>query len=76
MPAYESLTDLLVFTFLGIIAIVAAITYNRRKKPYGYLGLGDVSVLIFLFIGSLWYLLFKVHQWCNSIFYPHLQLDC
>lgn len=71
--AYESLTDLLVFTFLGIIAIVAAITYTVGKKPYGYLGLGDVSVLIFfglLGVCGTYYL--QVHQWCNSIFLPAL----
>lgn len=45
--AYQSLQDLAVFLTLGVIAIVAAITYTVGKKPYGYLGLGDVSVLIF-----------------------------
>lgn len=39
----------LFFTFLGlgIAAIIAAITYTAGKKPYGYAGLGDISVLIF-----------------------------
>jgi len=39
----------LFFTFLGlgILAIIAAITYTAGKKPYGYAGLGDISVLIF-----------------------------
>ena len=38
------------FTFflgLGLLSIVAAITYTAGRKPYGYAGLGDVSVLIF-----------------------------
>lgn len=35
------------FLGLGILAIIAAITYTAGKKPYGYAGLGDLSVLIF-----------------------------
>lgn len=35
------------FLGLGILAIIAAITYTAGKKPYGYIGLGDISVLIF-----------------------------
>lgn len=35
------------FLALGILAIIAAITYTSGKKPYGYAGLGDVSVFIF-----------------------------
>jgi 1,4-dihydroxy-2-naphthoate octaprenyltransferase len=35
------------FLGLGIIAIIAAITYTAGNKPYGYMGLGDLSVLIF-----------------------------
>ncbi len=45
--AYQSITDIWVFFILGVLAIVAAITYTVGKKPYGYLGLGDISVLIF-----------------------------
>ncbi len=35
------------FLGLGILAIIAAITYTAGNKPYGYMGLGDISVLIF-----------------------------
>jgi len=35
------------FLALGILSIVAAIAYTVGKKPYGYIGLGDLSVLIF-----------------------------
>ncbi|MEP4120104.1 MAG: 1,4-dihydroxy-2-naphthoate polyprenyltransferase, partial [Gilvibacter sp.] len=40
---------LMIFTFLvlGLLAIYAAITYTAGKNPYGYRGLGDISVLIF-----------------------------
>jgi len=44
------------FTFflLGILAIIAAMSYTMGKRPYGYQGFGDVSVLIFFgFVGVL-----------------------
>lgn len=37
----------LFFFVLGLLSILAAIAYTVGKKPYGYAGLGDVSVLIF-----------------------------
>lgn len=37
----------LFFFGLGLLSIVAAIFYTSGKKPYGYLGLGDVSVILF-----------------------------
>ena len=45
--ACEKPEDAIGFLGLGLVAIVAAITYTVGKKPYGYLGLGDISVLIF-----------------------------
>jgi 1,4-dihydroxy-2-naphthoate octaprenyltransferase len=35
------------FLGLGVLSIVAAIDYTVGRKPYGYMGLGDISVLIF-----------------------------
>jgi len=35
------------FFGLGVLCIAAAILYTVGKKPYGYAGLGDLSVLIF-----------------------------
>ncbi|NVJ45925.1 MAG: 1,4-dihydroxy-2-naphthoate polyprenyltransferase [Cytophagia bacterium] len=35
------------FLGLGALSILAAITYTAGKKPYGYAGLGDLSVMIF-----------------------------
>lgn len=35
------------FFGLGVLSILAAIAYTVGKKPYGYAGLGDFSVLIF-----------------------------
>lgn len=57
--AYENLSDLFAFAGLGILAIVAAITYTVGVKPYGYMGLGDISVLVFfglLGVGGTYYL--------------------
>ena len=57
--AYENLSGLLAFAGLGILAIVAAITYTVGAKPYGYMGLGDISVLVFfglLGVGGTYYL--------------------
>ncbi len=38
---------LLFFFGLGLLSIAAAIAYTVGRKPYGYVGLGDISVLIF-----------------------------
>ncbi|MGL4861133.1 MAG: 1,4-dihydroxy-2-naphthoate polyprenyltransferase [Enterobacteriaceae bacterium] len=57
--ACEHPEDIVGFLFLGLAAIVAAITYTVGRKPYGYLGLGDLSVLIFfgwLSVGGTFYL--------------------
>ena len=36
-----------VFLSIGLISILAAYTYTAGKKPYGYVGLGDISVFLF-----------------------------
>ncbi len=36
-----------VFLFLGLVSIAAAYSYTAGKNPYGYAGLGDISVLLF-----------------------------
>ncbi len=44
----------LIFLILGILAIIAAVFYTSGKKPYGYTGLGDLSVMVFFgFLGVL-----------------------
>jgi 1,4-dihydroxy-2-naphthoate octaprenyltransferase len=37
----------LVFLLLGLLAIGAAVKYTFGRNPYGYAGLGDVSVFLF-----------------------------
>src|SRR5882724_11777896 len=41
------LKSFLIFLGLGLLSIAAAIAYTVGRKPYGYIGLGDLSVLIF-----------------------------
>ncbi len=41
------LKPFLYFLGMGLLSIVAAIAYTVGRKPYGYIGLGDLSVLIF-----------------------------
>lgn len=43
----DAFSSTLLFIVLGGAAIGAAITYTAGRLPYGYAGLGDVSVLIF-----------------------------
>lgn len=69
--AYQTWQDLVVFASLGILAIVAAITYTVGKKPYGYLGLGDISVLIFFgFLAVLGTFYLQAHELHFSLFLP------
>jgi len=47
------------FAVLGILAIIAAITYTLGKRPYGYWGWGDVVVFFFfglVGVGGAFYL--------------------
>lgn len=37
----------IIFFILGLLAIYAAITYTIGKKPYGYVGFGDLFVFLF-----------------------------
>ncbi|WP_051937341.1 1,4-dihydroxy-2-naphthoate polyprenyltransferase [Erwinia sp. 9145] len=67
----QSLHDILGFIALGALAIVAAIAYTVGKKPYGYLGLGDLSVLIFFgWLGVLGSYYLQVHNVDGVLFLP------
>lgn len=71
--AYESIQDLIVFLALGAISIVAAITYTVGKKAYGYLGLGDLFVLIFFgFVAVIGVFYLQAHEIKPQIFLPAL----
>ena len=54
------------FIGLGVVCILAAIGYTVGKKPYGYLGLGDVMVFIFfglVSVGGSYFLFTKSWSW-------------
>lgn len=61
---------LLFFLALGLLCIAAAIAYTVGRKPYGYAGLGDLSVLIFFglvgVLGSL-YLFTRELNWSEVL---------
>ncbi len=47
------------FIVLGVLAVIASITYTMGNKPYGYQGWGDVAVFFFfgfVGVGSTFYL--------------------
>ena len=46
-PAENSVLSTLVFLGLGLAAIIGAMTYTLGKHSYGYMGLGDLGVMIF-----------------------------
>ncbi|MFC0308883.1 1,4-dihydroxy-2-naphthoate polyprenyltransferase [Gallibacterium trehalosifermentans] len=69
--ACQTWNDVIAFALLGVLAIIASITYTVGKKPYGYMGLGDLSVFIFfglLGVGGTYYL--QAHQVSSSMFLP------
>ncbi|MFZ1332695.1 MAG: 1,4-dihydroxy-2-naphthoate octaprenyltransferase, partial [Flavobacteriales bacterium] len=47
LVAFGLSVNTLVFLFFGLLAIAAATYYTFGPKPYGYAGLGDISVFVF-----------------------------
>lgn len=69
--AYQTLADFVGFLALGGLSILAAITYTVGRRPYGYIGLGDISVLLFfgwLSVMGSWYL--QAHTLVPELFLP------
>ena len=61
----------LMFMILGGGAIVAAIAYTNGKRPYGYVGLGDLFVLIFFgWAGTMGTYLLQAQAFDWLIFLP------
>ena len=61
---------LLIFVGLGIASILAAMFYTMGKKPYGYIGLGDVFVFIFFGLVAVLggeFLYSKSFNWWNVL---------
>jgi 1,4-dihydroxy-2-naphthoate octaprenyltransferase len=54
MMSVNTPTQIVLFLGLGISSMVAAVAYTVGKRPYGYLGLGDLAVLLFFgFVGVI-----------------------
>lgn len=63
---WSNKTALITLLIIGILAIAAAIAYTNGKKPYGYAGLGDISVYIFFgLVGVIgtYYLFAQTWHW-------------
>lgn len=64
IPAH--INSFFVFIGLGIACILAAMLYTMGKKPYGYMGLGDIFVFIFFGLVSVLgseFLYTKIFTW-------------
>ncbi|WP_449387291.1 1,4-dihydroxy-2-naphthoate octaprenyltransferase [Chryseobacterium lineare] len=64
IPDY--MNEFYIFIGLGAASILAAIGYTVGKKPYGYMGLGDVFVFIFFGLVSVcgsYFLFTKTFSW-------------
>lgn len=60
------MNEFYIFIGLGIASILAAIGYTVGKKPYGYMGLGDLFVFIFFGLVSVcgsYFLFTKTFSW-------------
>ncbi len=65
----------LIFLALGVFSILAAVGYTNGKRPYGYAGLGDVSVLVFfglVGVGGSYFLHTQTISW--SVILPALSV--
>lgn len=59
------------FLGLGLLSILAAVGYTVGKKPYGYLGLGDLSVFLFFgLVGVMGTYFLFTHDFNSSIIWP------
>ncbi|BAP31795.1 1,4-dihydroxy-2-naphthoate octaprenyltransferase [Chryseobacterium sp. StRB126] len=64
IPNY--MNEFYIFIGLGLASILAAIGYTVGKKPYGYMGLGDIFVFIFFGLVSVcgsYFLFTKTFSW-------------
>ncbi len=62
----DHMNEFYIFIGLGVACILAAIGYTVGKKPYGYMGLGDLFVFIFFGLVSVcgsYFLFTKTFSW-------------
>lgn len=69
-PVIE-LSGIISLFVLGLFAIAAAILYTNGKRPYGYLGLGDISVFVFFgLVAVLGTSYLQIGEFKSDILYP------
>lgn len=69
------ITGILIFILIGLLCIFAAIKYTIGKKPYGYIGLGDIAVFLFFgIIGVCGIYYLHTHEIHASIILPAASL--
>ena len=74
---FEGLWVLLVFFVLGLSAIWAAVNYTAGSRPYGYAGLGDVSVFLFFgIVGVCGTYFLQAHRLPGTVLLPAVALGC
>lgn len=67
----------LFFTFIGIgiLSIFAAVNYTSGSNPYGYMGLGDISVFVFFgLVGVLGTYFLHSLEFSSSLVLPAISL--
>jgi 1,4-dihydroxy-2-naphthoate octaprenyltransferase len=79
MSAFGTVRDLRAgaFLLLGAGAIWAAMHYTLGKRPYGYRGLGDLSVFLFFGLATVcggYYL--TCLEWSWSLLFPAATIGC
>ncbi|MBS1775842.1 MAG: 1,4-dihydroxy-2-naphthoate polyprenyltransferase [Bacteroidetes bacterium] len=62
---------------VGIAAIIAALKYTMGKNPYGYAGLGDISVFVFFgLVGVIGAYFLQTHTFSLLEFLPAISIGC
>ncbi len=72
---FEKAGFIFIYLLLGLAAIIAAIKYTVGQKAYGYMGLGDVFVLVFFGVVAVMggvFLYTKHLDW--TLLYPALSI--
>jgi 1,4-dihydroxy-2-naphthoate octaprenyltransferase len=64
--------DFWIMLGIGISAIIAAYTYTAGPRPYGYIGLGDLSVFLFFGVVGVMGTHFVLYDQINTLLLPRV----
>ena len=71
----EGIYLFLVFLGLGLLCIWAAVSYTAGNNPYGYAGLGDISVFVFFgLVGVLGTFFLQTQEFLSQVIWPAASL--